>query len=247
MKDIFSLAGKSILVTGASSGIGRQIAITASEFGANVTLVGRHRPRLDETRSSMISGNHEIIEADLTKKDDLKTIVAGKVFDGVVFNAGIVEYTPVKFLSEEKTKKIFDANFNSAVMLCQQLLKNKKIQKQGSLIFMSSVSSKLGVPGTALYASSKAALSAFTKVVASEVASQGIRSNSICPGIIRTPMTELAKTATSGTAVEDASKAYPLGYGDTIDVSGLVVFLLADASRWMTGSDIVLDGGLTLN
>ncbi|GHN00237.1 3-oxoacyl-ACP reductase [Cytophagales bacterium WSM2-2] len=247
MKNIFSLAGKSILVTGASSGIGRQIAITTSEFGADVTLVGRNQPRLDETRIAMTAGNHEIIEADLTRKEDLKTILDGKVFDGVVFNAGIVEYAPVKFLSEEKIKKIFDTNFNSAALLCQQLLKNRKIQKQGSLIFVSSISSKLGVPGTALYASSKAALSAFTKVVASEVASQGIRSNSICPGIIRTPMTELAKAVTSGADVEDASKAYPLGYGNTTDISGLVVFLLSDASRWMTGSDIILDGGLTLN
>ena len=167
-------------------------------------------------------------------------------FDGVVFNAGILEYAPVKFISEEKIKKIFDINFNSAVLLSQHLLKSKALNKKGSLVFISSISSKLGVGGTALYASSKAALGAFSKVVASEVAGQGIRSNSICPGIVSTPMTEQAKSVTSGSEMDEQAKAYPLGYGTTVDVSGLVVYLLSDASKWMTGSDLILDGGLTL-
>lgn len=246
MTDLFSLSQKTILVTGASSGIGRQIAITASGLGANVTLVGRNKERLEETLANMNSGEHRVVTADLTREEDLSTIVDGRAYDGVVFNAGIVEYTPVKFLSGERIKKIFDINFNSSVLLCQRLLKNKLIKKKGSLVFVSSISSKLGVGGTALYAASKAALSAFSKVVASEVATQGIRSNSICPGIVLTPMTEISKSVTSTSQVDEASKAYPLGYGSTKDISALVAFLLSDASQWMTGGDIIFDGGLTL-
>ncbi len=217
MKDIFSLAGKSLLVTGASSGIGRQIAITAAEFGATVNLVGRNKERLDETLSLMTKGDHQLTVADLTKREDLKSLTMGKTFDGVVFNAGVVEYTPVKFISEEKIKNIFDTNFNSTVLLCQQLLKNKSINKKGSLVFISSISSKLGVGGTALYASSKAAVGAFSKVVASEVAALGIRSNSVSPGIVITPMSEQART-TRLVLKWMRVKSYPLGYGSTPDV-----------------------------
>lgn len=246
MNDLFSIAGKSVLVTGASSGIGKTIAIALAGLGAEVTIVGRDKGRLEETLQSMKGQGHHLIQADLTRKDDLKLVTTDRIFSGVVFNAGVVEYVPVKFINEEKIKKIFDTNFNSTVLLCQQLLKNRLIGKNGSLVFVSSISSKLGVSGTALYAASKAAVSAFSKVVASEVAAQGIRANSICPGIIVTPMTENAKSVTSDKDVSEAEKAYPLGYGTTEDVAGLVVFLLADASRWMTGSDLIFDGGLTL-
>lgn len=245
MNDRFSVAGKSVLVTGASSGIGRTIATMLAAMGAGVTIVGRNADRLQETFSSLKGNGHEMVVADLTQKEDVQRL-AQRTFSGVVFNAGIVEYLPVRFITAEKIAKIFDTNFNSTVLLCQQLLKNKLVAKGGSLVFISSISSVLGVPGTALYASSKAAVTAFAKVVAAEVAGQGIRSNSICPGIILTPMTENAKTATSEKEVSEAEKSYPLGYGTTEDVAGVVIFLLSDASRWMTGSELILDGGLTL-
>jgi NAD(P)-dependent dehydrogenase (short-subunit alcohol dehydrogenase family) len=246
MMDIFSLKDKSVLVTGASSGIGRSIAVQCSKSGANVTITGRDQARLNETLGMMDAGSHEVIVADLTKKDDLKKLVA-KPYNGVVFNAGVVEYLPIKFLTEEKIRAVFDTNFNSSVLLCQQLLKNKMVAKQGSLVFISSVSSKLGVVGTAMYASSKAAIQTFSKVVASEVASQGIRSNTISPGVVVTAMTEQAKSVAGGDNMKEGEKAYPLGYGNTNDVASSVVFLLSDASRWMTGSDLLLDGGLVLN
>ncbi|MEX1241323.1 MAG: SDR family oxidoreductase [Cyclobacteriaceae bacterium] len=247
MKEIFSLKDKSILITGASSGIGRQIAITSAAFGANITLIGRSSERLDQTVAEMEGTGHLAIRADLTRKDERALIPPEKKFDGVVFNAGVIEYLPVKFLTDEKITKVFETNFNSTVLLCQQLLRNKQVSRLGSLVFVSSISSKLGVPGTAMYASSKAAVSTFARVVASEVAAQGIRSNSICPGVIVTPMTDQAKTVTTAAAVDEQSKKYPLGYGSTVDVSGLVVFLLSDAAKWMTGTDLIFDGGLTLN
>ena len=246
MKDLFSLTGKSILITGASSGIGKDIAITTASLGATATIVGRNTERLNETLAGLDGSGHTLISADLTRKEERLLIRTDARFDGVVFNAGIVEYTPVRFINEEKIQKIFETNFNSTALLCHQLLKNKQISRSGSLVFMSSISSKLGVPGTALYAASKAAVTTFAKVTASEIASQGIRSNSICAGIIVTPMTESAK-AVSADSVDEQRKKYPLGYGTTSDVSGLVVFLLSDASRWMTGTELILDGGFTLN
>lgn len=247
MKNDFLLQDKSILVTGASSGIGREIAIQTAALGARVILVGRSVERLKETRDLMNHGEHLEIIADLTDSTQHQSIITGRKFDGVVFNAGIVEYAPIRFVSSEKIQKLFDTNFTSAVVLCQQLLKGKHVNKEGSLVFISSISSKLGVAGTALYASSKAALSAFAKVAASEVSSQRIRSNSVSPGIIITPMTGKAETIRSKEKMDEEEKLYPLGYGSTKDVANLVSFLLSDASKWITGNDIKIDGGLTLN
>lgn len=243
---IFSLKGKRILVTGGSSGIGRQIAIDAAAMGASVTIVARNKDKLADVAAELVGEGHQYFMVDLTNENNLVDFIKNTVpFDGVVFNAGIVEYAPVKFLSAEKIKKIFDTNYNSGVILSQQLIKNKLVNKKGSLVFISSVASKIGVAGTALYASSKAALSAYTRVIASELAPQGTRANSISPGIIITPMTKEATSLTTD-EIDEKEKAYPLGYGKPEDVSALAIYLLSDVSRWMTGSDLVIDGGLTL-
>lgn len=241
------LNDKNILVTGASSGIGRQIAITAAAIGATVTLLGRNTERLEETKAAMGGNNHQILALDLTDEKSFEIIVAGsKPYHGVVFNAGVVEYTPVKFLTSAKINKIFSTNVNSNMLLAQQLLKNKLVSKNGSMVFISSISSKLGVPGTALYAASKAALSAYSRVLASEVAPQGIRSNSVCPGIVLTAMTDQALEASSKEDMDKGALQYPLGYGQPLDVAGMVMYLLSDISKWVTGTDMILDGGLTL-
>lgn len=245
MKEIFDIAGREILVTGASSGIGREISITLASRGAKITLVGRNNAALEETLRQMEGEDHKIIQSDLSQHDSIKGIGDSQYY-GVVFNAGIIEYLPVKFISPEKIRKIFEVNFDGTVLLCQHLLKNRMISKGGSLVFISSVSSGLGVGGTSLYASSKAAINAFSKVVATEVAPQKIRSNTICPGIIVTSMTEQAKVVASSESMERNLVGYPLGFGSPADVSGIVAFLLSDASRWLTGTHLVLDGGLTL-
>ena len=244
---MISLQHKNILVTGASAGIGKQIAITAASIGATVTLVGRNLERLQQTKAAMAGDGHKVLALDLTNEKSFALIIANsRPFDGVVFNAGVVEYTPVKFLNSEKIYKIFSTNVTSNMLLCQQLLKNKLLAKKGSLVFISSISSKLGVPGTSLYAASKAALSAFAKVLASEVAPQGIRSNSVCPGIVLTAMTDQAMEATSKEDMAKGALLYPLGYGEPLDVAGMVMYLLSDISKWVTGTEIILDGGLTL-
>lgn len=243
---IFSLKGKRILITGGSSGIGRQIAIDVATMGASVTIIARSKDKLAAVVAALPGQGHQYFSVDLTNENDLADFIKNAApYDGVVFNAGIVEYAPVKFLSAEKIKKIFDTNFNGGVILSQQLVKNKLINKKGSLVFISSISSKIGVSGTALYASSKAALSAYTRVMASELAPQGTRANSISPGVIVTAMTGEATSLTAA-EIDEKEKAYPLGYGEPEDVSALTIYLLSDASKWMTGSDLVIDGGLTL-
>lgn len=244
---MISLVNKNILITGASSGIGRQIAITASEIGATLTIVGRNEQNLKETISKLKGNQHQYKIIDVTDENQLNSLLEERQkYDGVVFNAGIVEYLPVKFLKSEKIKHIFSTNFEANVLLTQKLLKNKQINNNGSLVYISSISSKLGIQGTAMYSSSKAALVSFSKIVATETASQGIRSNAICPGIIVTPMTEIATEIISNEELKNAATDYPLGYGKPSDVAGLVMYLLSDISRWMTGTDIIIDGGLTL-
>ncbi len=243
---MIELKNKNILVTGASSGIGRQIAINASELGANVTIIGRNSQNLNETMSLLKGNEHKMYLIDISVEEDIKKLISiSSSYDGVVFNAGVVEYMPVKFLNFSKIDSIFNVNFNGNVILSQQLIKNKLINKKGSLVYISSISSKLGVPGTAIYSASKAALSSFSKIVASELAPQGIRSNTVCPGIVTTAMT-MKTDAISIEEIKKAENEYPLGYGEPSDVASLVMYLLSDVSKWMTGTEIVIDGGYTL-
>jgi len=241
-----SLIRKRILVTGASSGIGREIAIQTSKAGADVFITGRNSERLEETKNS-IQGNCESFVCDLTDSTSLNDFIKQlPELDGIVFCAGVVEYIPVKFINESKLNYVFSINFNSQVLLTQSLLKNKKINKKGSLVYISSISSKIGVMGTALYASSKAALNAFSKVLASELATQEIRSNTICPGIVKTPMIDMANSLLSEDSILKVADDYPLGLGLADDVAGTTIFLLSDSSRWITGTELILDGGLTI-
>ena len=245
MNNLFDIEYKNILVTGASSGIGKEIAIKLNALGANIIITGRNEERLNETRDLLIYHlgiPAESYPCDLSKEDDIRKMVTElPQLDGVVFCAGVVEYYPIKFINAEKINNIFSVNLNSQIILTQQLTKNKKLKPNGSLVYISSIASKIGVAGTSLYAASKAGLNGFVKVAASELSNQKIRANSICPGIIQTPMTEKAQNVNA-----DLAKDYPLGLGETIDVVGPCIFLLSDASKWITGTELILDGGLTL-
>jgi NAD(P)-dependent dehydrogenase (short-subunit alcohol dehydrogenase family) len=242
MNNLFDIKNKNILITGASSGIGREIAINLNTLGANVIITGRNDQRLNETKDYLVYSPIESYSCDLSKEDEIKKLVTSlPQLDGVVFCAGVVEYYPIKFINTEKINNIFSVNLNSQILLTQQLIKNKKLKPNGSLVYISSIASKIGVTGTALYAASKAGLNGFVKVTASELSGQKIRANSICPGIIQTPMTEKAQNVN-----DDLGKDYPLGLGETIDVVGPCIFLLSNASKWITGTEIILDGGLTL-
>jgi NAD(P)-dependent dehydrogenase (short-subunit alcohol dehydrogenase family) len=237
---MFNIKGKTILITGASSGIGKEIAIQCSEAGANVIITGRDNIRLLETIDDMKCGLS--YPCDLSDEDSIIKLVSNlSNLDGVIFCAGVVEYLPVKFTNKKKIQNTFSVNFDSQVILTQQLIKHKKLNNNSSLVYISSIASKLGVAGTAMYASSKAALNAFMKVTAAELASQNIRANSICPGIVITPMGEKAQNMSN-----EIEKDYPLGLGRPIDIAGPCIFFLSDASKWITGAELIIDGGLTL-
>lgn len=245
MKNPLSLQGKHILVTGASSGMGKVFSKMIAAQGGKVTLLARNVERLNDTWKSLDGEGHQVCVCDLTDEDQLNAAVDGMgPVDGIVLCAGINEFVPVKFVKQEKIERMFQTNYFSQLILVQKLLKKKRVNKGASIVFISSVSSVLGVQGTLLYASSKGAINSAVRVLASELASQKIRVNAILPGIVKTEM--LSGTNISEEEFTKQEEQYPLGLGMPEDVGHAVLFHLSDSSRWLTGQCMILDGGLTL-
>ncbi len=241
----FSLKDKRILVTGASSGIGKVIAQQLSYQGAILVITGRNQKRLIETFDSLHGDNHKMISADVTITEDLNRLAAiNEILDGVVFCAGIIDYMPAKHINLDFLNKILDVNFKSQIALYQQLHINKRINKGASLIFISSVSSLTGVAGTLAYSASKAAITSSVRVLASELAKLKIRVNCISPGLVETPLLETTNLDLNPLDLDKMK--YPLGTGEAIDIANASIFLLSDASRWITGIDLIVDGGYML-
>lgn len=240
-----SLVGKHILVTGASSGMGRVFCRMIAKEGATVSLIARNKERLQETLDGMEGGGHRYYVCDLTDEEQVKaTLEHLNPVDGVVFCAGINDFVPLKFIKYEKLEKMFQTNYFSQVLLTQLLVKRKLINDGASLVYISSLSSVLGVHGTLLYASSKAALNSAVRVIASELAPKKIRANAICPGIVRTEM--LTGTNIDEEAFTKQEAEYPLGLGSPQDVGYAVLYHLSDGSKWLTGNCMILDGGYSL-
>ena len=251
MKDImynpFSLEGKSILVTGASSGIGQATAIECSKMGASVIITGRNEQRLKETFDTLEGAGHSMIIADLTLVDDLQNVVSNtNHIDGLVLCAGKPQTRPIPFCSRDDFDSVFEINFFSSVELMRLLLKKKKISKGGSIVFVSSIGGTraYGV-GNGVYAASKSAIDAIMKTTANEMGSKNIRVNSVNPGMVNT------KLIRGGTISEEQlkadSKLYPLQrYGEPKEIAWGIVYLLSDASSWVTGHPLVIDGGRTI-
>jgi NAD(P)-dependent dehydrogenase (short-subunit alcohol dehydrogenase family) len=246
MYNPFSLEGKTICVTGASSGIGAATAIQCSRMGAKLVITARNRERLEKTFSELEGEGHELFVADLTQETEIDQLVARlPALDGVVHCAGIVFTKLAKFINTEDIARIFSSNFNSHVLLSQKILKLKKLKKASSVVFISSLSAWSGSPGNSLYAATKGALNSFARTLANEVSPQKIRVNSIQPAMVETPLISLEKI--SDEQLELDRKKYPLGrYGIPEDIAYLIIYLLSDASQWMTGNIITIDGGLTL-
>lgn len=236
---------KTILVTGASSGIGLSIVELLTHSKAKVILTARNESKLKKIISSVEGDENSYIIADLENNDQLDTLV-NKLpkLDGIVFCAGINEFIPAKFINKEKAEKIFNINYFSSVFLLQKLLKKKILNKHSSIVFISSISSILGVPATTLYAASKASVNSTVKVLASELSRQKIRVNAINPGIVVTSMLNQENIDTK--SLMDQEKLYPLGFGTPDDVAHAVKFHLSSESRWLTGNIMNLDGGFTL-
>lgn len=247
MNTPFHLDQKTVLVTGASSGIGRQTAISISRMGGTLVLSGRNEERLKETLLVLEGGHHRIITADLNVEADrerLATETPG--LDGLVHCAGVVASTPIRFYDQRKIDEMMHANFESPVLLMSALLRLKKINRNASLVFLSSIAAQHPHRGGALYGSSKAAMETFTKVLALELYTQGIRANCLSPAVVRTPMFDHAETQMSKEEMDKHVARYPLGAGLPEDVANAAIFLLSPASRWITGISLLLDGGLLL-
>ena len=250
MDSIFDLDHKNIIVTGASSGIGRQCAITFSQLGANVILIARNEERLKVTFDKLEEGNHLIISQDITKYNKLVEIVntavekIGKI-SGFVHLAGIEMTLPLRSTSPSDYEKMFAVNVISGFELTKIISKMKYINKEGaSLIFISSIMSVVGNSALVGYSASKGALISAVRSMAIELAAKNIRVNCISPGHIEgIGMTKrLFKNI-----INDSKKwivnLYPLGLGKPEDVATACAFLLSDASRWITGTNLIVDGG----
>lgn len=246
----FSLDGKTILVTGASSGIGRETAIDCSKMGARLIITGRNEGRLTETFESLDNSHcqqHQMLLADLSKEEEIfKLVDALPVLDGVSLNAGIVKTLPVKFISNEALIEVLNVNMIGPVILTQRLLKKKKLQKGSSVVFTSSIGGvMISTIGNTMYGISKGGLNAFMKGLALEMASLGIRSNSVNPGFVDTNI--LSTGVISEEQLKDNMAKYPLGrYGKPEDIAHAIIYLLSDASSWVTGHTLVVDGGVIL-
>jgi NAD(P)-dependent dehydrogenase (short-subunit alcohol dehydrogenase family) len=241
----FELTGKTILITGASSGLGRQCAITASMHGAKVFITGRNQERLLETFNQLSGEGHRWFTADLTMEKDLSKLVEQlPLLNGVVYSVGISDLSPARFIKAEDIKKTYDISFNASVLLTSQLLAKKKLEKNMcSLVFISTISTRYPFVGGAMYISAKAALEAYARVLGLELASKGIRSNSISPAFVKTPMLDDTAEKYSNEAVRKVEEQQLLGLGEPEDVANVVVFFLSDASRWITASNLIVGGG----
>lgn len=249
MENPFSLEGKCILVTGASSGIGRGIAVACAKMGAKVVLSGRNEARLQETLSSMDGEGHVVLCGDLNSEDTRKELVEKMpVLDGVAYCAGISQIQMAKFMDQSSLEGIFKTNVFSPLLLNTLLLKKKKIKKNSSIIFISSISGVYRSQiGEGSYGATKAALAGFVKSLALELSAQGIRVNTIHPGVVETPLLEVSNGTFGKEELEALRQKYPLKrFGKPEDIANCAVYLLSDASSWMTGSNILIDGGFTL-
>ncbi len=242
----FSLKEKTILVTGASSGIGRAIATECAQMGARVILCGRNVERLQETRDLLIGEGHLIIDGDLTNQNTIDKIVSKtQKLNGLVLCAGIANTTLVPFATKDKVSKVFEINLFSQIELFRVLLKKKLINNEASVVAICSIGGIKGFSiGNGIYGASKAALQSWMKTSSKELGVKRIRVNCICPGMVETPLIH-GGSITEEQYNED-KKHYPLGrYGTPKDIAYGAIYLLSDASAWVTGTSLIIDGGLT--
>lgn len=246
----YSLEGKTVLVTGASSGIGRTTAIECSKMGASVIITARNEERLKATLDSLsteFGQSHQMVLADLSSETGVNALVDELPhLDGVSLNAGIVKTLPVKFINQDDLTEVLNVNMMGPILLAQRLLKKKRITRGSSVVFTSSIGGvMISTVGNTMYGVSKGGLNAFMKGMALEMASIGIRSNSVNPGFVATNI------LSAGTISEEDLKknvaAYPLGrFGKPEDIAYAIIYLLSDASSWVTGHTLVIDGGVIL-
>lgn len=246
----FNLHGKRILVSGASSGLGRAIALGCARMGGELIVSGRDPQRLAATLEELQAISelpHRALRADLTVAAERETVVAALAapLHGVVHSAGISRLCPARMISQAHLREVQSSNVDAPVLLTQALLKRNLIAADGSILFIASIAAHIGVAGVGAYSASKAALIAFSRCLAMEVVKRGIRVNCLSPALVQTPL--LDATAQVVGSLEAERNNYPLGFGTPEDIANAAIFLLSGASRWITGTSLVMDGGLTIS
>ena len=244
----FTLLNKTILITGASSGIGKATAIACSKMGAKIIITGRNSQRLQETFDELENGGHSFIVADLSNKFDLELLINSiDKLDGIVHSAGIAKHMLFNFLKEEQFNDMMEINFTIPTILTQQLLKKKKINNKSSIVFLTSISGILSsYIGGSIYSATKGALNGLIKGLALEYASKTIRFNGVMPAMVETHLIDESDVTDEQLKID--KQKYPLKrYGKPEEVAYAVIYLLSDASAWTTGTNILLDGGRTIS
>ena len=241
----FSLINKTILITGASSGIGRATSIICSQMGAKLIITGRNETRLLETFKMLYGNGHRSYICDLTHQEQITQLADSiDVLNGIVYCAETQETCISKMITERIIRHLIDTNFTSVSPLNASILSKKKIAKGASVVLVSSAAANhVSEIGNAAYSASKGALSAFGRVLAMELAPRKIRVNMVSPAMVRTTM--MNKFDVSQEQFIEDEKRYPLGYGEPSDVANTAMFLLSDGARWITGQNIIVDGGYT--
>lgn len=240
----FTLEGKTILITGASSGIGRATAIECSKMGATCIITARNEKRLNETLSQLEGKGHKVIIADIAAQDGIDILVEQiPNIDGLVNNAGISHTKLINFIKEEEVSYVFSINAFAPIMLTKSLLKKKKMNLGASIVFVSSAASINPDIANSIYSATKAAITSFSRSCAKELSAKQIRSNSIHPGMVET---ELVQNLVFSAEELEVDKARYLlkRYGKPEEIAWAIIYLLSDASAWVTGTQLVIDGGV---
>lgn len=252
MLDSTALADRTILVTGASSGLGRATCIVLSRLGARIIAVGRSEKRLIETADQLNGSGHLVRPFDLSQVDEIptwmKTLAADHgILQGVVHSAGKHLARPLQMLKPEAVQELMRVNVTAGMMLAKGFRQRGVCAQPASFVFLSSVMGQVGQAGVSAYCASKGAVDAMTRSLAIELATQGIRVNCVAPGQVETEMAEQQKQTLTTEQFDQIKALHPLGLGQPEDVAHAVAFLLADTSRWITGSILTVDGGYTIH
>ena len=243
-----ALKGRHILVTGASSGLGRDAAIMMAGCGARVTLCGRNTERLKSCLDGLPSGDHQIISADFSDFDAACAAVISAsenngILSGVYHAAGVSAIRPATLYNVDHFANVFNASLKGAFGIAKACSKRKVLADGGSILLMSSVAGIRGRAGLGAYSACKAAIGGLTRSLAAEFASRRIRVNEIIAGAVETPMHTSAVKNLDEAGVDVYRSLHLLGFGEPGDISALVTFMMSDAARWITGSSLVVDGG----
>lgn len=241
------LKDKRIVVTGASSGIGRAVSILCAAQGAHVIMIGRDKEELVAT-AAIMNTQPEIHICDLSIEAAIESTVSNLTdIDGLAHCAGIVQPFPIKFIKSKHILELLTINLFSGILLCSNLLRKKALNNGASIVFISSVSAQHPYTGGALYSVSKAGLEAFARTFALENASKKMRANIVSPALVKTKIFDATKDAFDEEELQRLEDQYPLGIGEPNDVAQSILFLLSSQSKWITGSTLQMDGGLLLN